>query len=161
MNSFLKTLIDAAGVHDPAWSVRVTPTGLAILLLFAVIAWRLLYKDQYSVAAQRLREGHLDEMEDDDSINGIVSNTKVVRLAVAHMRTELGLLSDTPANRLVASDVARRFLKERGLRPTHISQHFTVCVEVYFMRSSNDEWLRKVRESTYARQWRRLGGSTL
>lgn len=146
---------------DPAIGVRVTPTGVAILLLFAGIVWLISRDDYYSRIAKQFRSEYLDQVEDDDSFGVVVSSTRIARLAVAHARTELGLLTDNPANRLVVSDVVRRYLKERGLRPTHISQHFPVCVEVYFMRSSHDEFVRKVRDSTFARRVRRRGGETL
>lgn len=105
---------------------------------------------------------YLEGSDGEETIEEAKNNpVRIARLTVAFLRAEHGLLRDNVANRMVISTAARRYMKERGMRPTHISQFFQVAVDAYMMDSVNDEWLRKVRSSRRGRQLRRLGGEAL
>lgn len=139
-------------------------TRSAAVLVFIAAAWYMYQQyDPYGNAADWMRTQYLDTPPDhedwEEGIGGSVAH--IVRLTVAHLRTEHGLLSDSAANRLVISHATRRYMKEHGLRPSHISTHFPIAVEVYMMRSSADEQLDKIRESHRGRRLRRLGAKTL
>jgi len=102
------------------------------------------------------------EIPDDEPDPGPgVARCKIIRHCIAHLRTELGLLSHTPANIKVVSDMSRKYLKERGLRPTHISRLFPEATELYFLASPEDRELQAARNSRYARTWRRGAGEAL
>jgi len=97
-------------------------------------------------------------MEDDDAVDPkTIGKQRITRLAVAHARTQLGLLSDTEANRRVVSETVRKFMREHGMRPTHISAWFSQAVEVYFLMSVDDRELSELRDTKFFRAWRRPG----
>jgi len=132
-----------------------------IVFLIVALIWFICRDDSWSVAADRMRNDYLEVDEMDDGISPNDSGIRIVRLTVAHLRAELGLLTDNTANRLVVSHAARRFMKEHGLRPTHVAKYFTFAIEAYMMRSVSDEWLDNVRESRRGRQLRRLGAKSM
>jgi hypothetical protein len=59
---------------------------------------------------------------------------KVVSIAKA----EFGYLNRTQANRLMVRKFMRDFMRERGMRPTHIAQHLDVSVACFFIPSDQD-----------------------
>jgi hypothetical protein len=133
----------------------------AVVVLW--VCWKLWGgRDFWSAEVERLRTETLDfvECEDEDHTPLDKSHSgRIIRLAVAHMRTELGLLNDTTANRMVASEVVRKYMKNHGMRPSHISYQFPTAVEAYFLRSSRDEQLRMMRQSAAYRRYQRTGGA--
>ncbi len=118
--------------------------------------------DKFELLARRLHLSAYSEIADDEPDPGPTTRTPaIIRHCIAHLRTELGLLSHSPANVKVVSDVARRYLKDRGLRPSHISRLFPEAVEMYFLASPEDRELLGARNSRYARAWRRGAGEAL
>lgn len=59
---------------------------------------------------------------------------KVVSIAKA----EFGYLQRTEANRLMVRKFMRDFMRERGMRPTHVAQHLDVSVACFFIPSDQD-----------------------
>jgi hypothetical protein len=105
-----------------------------------------------------MRVDGLDAIDIDDDLPVEQSSpSRIIRLGLAHARTELGLLNDTAANRMVVSDCVRKYMKNVGMRPTHISMQFPTVVELYFLRSSRDEELRLMRRSAGYQRYRRTG----
>jgi hypothetical protein len=70
---------------------------------------------------------------------------------------EMGCLVDNRANRMVVSDVVRRFMKNHGVRPSHIASQFPVAVEMYFLVSPVDIHMDQIRKSSFASKHRRTG----
>jgi len=129
---------------------------VAALVVIAATTWWYLRRDVYSESAEWWRQTVLDYEENDPDAPLETGNRSQITIrAVAHARTELGLLGDSLANRLVVSDVVRKFMKNHGMRPTHISAMFQLAVEVYFLRSTGDEELRLMRNSRGYQKYRR------
>jgi len=132
--------------------------GFSILVVVVAI---LIYRwwgqrDIYSTAAEWWRVATLDVDDDEDTTPlPQAGRLRVVRAAVSHARTELGLLGDTAANRMVVSSIVRKFMKEHGMRPSHISSQFQLAVDMYFLRSTGDEELRLIRNSRGYQKYRR------
>lgn len=57
---------------------------------------------------------------------------------VAIAKAEFGHLQRTEANRLMVRKFMRDFMRERGMRPTHIAQHLDVSVACFFIPSDQD-----------------------
>jgi len=137
--------------------------GVTITLVVAVMVW--LYRwfnDPYSQTAAYWRTTLLDQYPDDDedvAANAVSNQPRFIRMTIAHMRTELGLLADNAANRMVASKVARDYMKNHGVRPSHISQQFPLAVQFYFIRSSQDELLVRVGQSRGYKKYQRLANT--
>nr|UUW21097.1 MAG: p33 protein [Sanya tombus-like virus 4] len=83
----------------------------------------------------------------------------IVAEAVAHCHAIVGALGDNKANRLVVSDVVRRFMREHGMRPTHILERYPMAVEAYFMASPSEMMASKARRSKFKRHMSRPAGS--
>jgi len=98
-------------------------------------------------------------VDDSDENADVAKSTpsRIIRIAVDYVRCEFGLMSDSKANRLVVSDVVRKFLKTRGLRPSHIARQFPLIVEAYFLNSPDDLLLVEMRKTTFVREHRRGG----
>ena len=131
-------------------------TGIITVLVVSAVIWKLLQTtDPYSSVVAHWRFNALDVIDEDDTPVDGKDVTRLVRIAVAHARVELGLLSNTPANVMVVSDVIRKFMKNHGLRPTHISAHFPTAVRVYFLRSSMDDELHNMCRSAAYQKYAR------
>lgn len=111
--------------------------------------------------AKRLHKECLgDQLYENDEFPDVAvidrtTGTRIARMAVAHARTELGLLSPSAANRKVVSDVVRKYMKNHNMRPSHISKYFMIAVELYFFASKEDKALERMRKTTYASKWLR------
>lgn len=57
---------------------------------------------------------------------------------VAIAKAEFGYLQRTKANKAMVRKFMRDFMRERGIRPTHIAQHVDVCVACFFIPSQQD-----------------------
>ncbi len=140
-----------------------TLAAIAATIVVSWVCWWLWgAQDYWSSVVERLRVQSLDLVEEEDEESVPLNKSdpnRITRMAVAHMRTELGLLNDTQANRMVASEVVRKYMKNHGMRPSHIAHQFPTAVEVYFLRSSRDEELRMMRRSAGYRKYQRTGGS--
>lgn len=101
---------------------------------------------------------HVDrDDEDDDCVVSTSGSSRITRITVDYVRCEVGLLSDTKANRIVVSELVRKFLKNRGVRPSHISRLFLTIVEAYFLMSPDDLLVIEMRRTSFAGKWRRGG----
>lgn len=126
------------------------------MVVLAVVVWWLRRGDIYSQSVEWWRVTTLDYEDDDDQTPlPQAGRQRIVRAAVAYARAELGLLGDTGANRMVVSNVIRKFMKEHGMRPSHISHSFMLAVDMYFLRSTGDEELRLMRRSAGYQKYRR------
>lgn len=142
------------------FNVLVGIAGVCI----SVVAYRL-YFNASSLNDERLAqwlhiECHSDRLIEDDEFPDLAvvdrfTGTRIARMAVAHARTELGLLTPSGANRKVVSDVVRKYMKNRNMRPSHISKYFMTAVELYFFASEDDKSLERVRKTKYASEWLR------
>jgi hypothetical protein len=104
------------------------------------------------------RDAHGDSVSDDDEDVAKATPSRLIRITVDHVRCEVGLLDDNKANRIVVGDVVRKFMKNRGVRPSHISRQYPYAVEGYFLHSAEDLLLSEARRSSFATRWRRSGG---
>jgi hypothetical protein len=57
---------------------------------------------------------------------------------VAIAKAEFGYLQRTESNRKMVRKFMRDFMRERGMRPTHIAQHLDVSVACFFIPSEQD-----------------------
>jgi hypothetical protein len=71
---------------------------------------------------------------------------------VATMRAELGCLSNTPANRMVASDRARKIMSNRNWRNIDISRHFPTAIALYFTHSPEDLEIKELSSTRFLAQ---------
>jgi hypothetical protein len=140
-------------------SVVLVISGLVFVSLLTWWLWPR--EDTWSRVVRYWRDEYLDQYSDAEDPGQLpnLGQSAIVRLAVAHLRTELGCLTDSSANRMVVSDVVRRFMKNHGMRPTHISYYFAICVDVYSLQSTADEQLTLIRKSAAYRKLRRTGGT--
>lgn len=109
--------------------------------------------------AEQLRVSALDTVDESDDPLVATNTTRIIHLAVAHARSELGLLTYSAANVLVVSDTIRKFLRGHGLRPSHISMHFNTAVKVYFLRSTYDQELELMSNSRMYKKYLRTNRS--
>jgi len=139
-------------------------SSVLTVLVLAVILVRLLrwWFSRNTLAEATIRwaweQAHV-VVDDADETADVAKSTpsRILRIAVDYIRSEFGLMADTKANRLVVSDVVRKFLKTRGLRPSHISRQFPLIVEAYFLNSLDDLLLIEMRNTAFVRQHKRGG----
>lgn len=62
-----------------------------------------------------------------------------------------GKLSDSPANRLMISDTIRKFLKDSGVRPTHILQITPIVIELCFIPTKPELLAAEIQASSTKR----------
>jgi hypothetical protein len=76
--------------------------------------------------------------EDSSFSQGQVNPTrfraKVVRIA----KGEFGLLQRTKANQLMVQKFMRDYMRDHGVRPTHIGLHLPYCVHIFFVPSRQE-----------------------
>lgn len=112
--------------------------------------------DPLETKAFHYRHSYLEKETDEKDIDFAQgSRSKIVRATICHLRTEIGLISDTKANRLIVSDRARAYMKTKGMRPTHISKFFQHAVDFYFLMTEDDRELMLVRKTREVARWRR------
>lgn len=69
---------------------------------------------------------------------------------VAIAKAEFGYLQRTEANRLMVRKFMRDFMRDRGMRPTHIAHHLDVSVACFFIPSDQDLLAHQVGASREA-----------
>jgi hypothetical protein len=139
-------------------ALQFTPVHLLYPLGFLLILWWFWPQADQTLErfATDLHSGTFEyEDEDDDLQVQTPQMPRIVRLTVAHLRSELGCLSDNAANRKVVSHAARKFMADRGMRPTHISRFFNYAILAYFMDSKDDRLCAEVASTKYYRLWKR------
>jgi len=116
-----------------------------------------------NLMAAVLMSGMEDEDEEEDL--GVESGTergrtRCVRLAVAHVRANLGgLPRRTEANRLVVGRLVSAFLTERGVRPTHQLRIAPIAVAASFIPTDTDIVARQIDASVSAASRRLMEGA--
>lgn len=75
---------------------------------------------------------------------------RIARAAAMEVKAKVGLLKDTEANNLVAGRIIRDYLKERGLRPSHIAQIAPIATVLALMPMRADVEARKMRATAQA-----------
>jgi len=134
-----------------------------MIVLTVVLAARLLNPWNYEVErrVQKLwKQAYCEQDSDDDeaSLAGL-RPSRITRIAVAFLRSELGGLTDTTANRIVVSDKLRKFMLDRNMRRSDISRVFPQVVEMYFIKSPEDISAMEMRRSAFARKYGRRGAN--
>jgi hypothetical protein len=72
--------------------------------------------------------------------------------AINHARTKVGEMRDTTVNRLVASEVIRKFMSETlGMRPSHVARFAPVAIEMYFVPSESRVMAGRIRRTQAVR----------
>lgn len=147
----------------------VTPQMVGVLITLSLIAtgvvstlvvlWFIGYFSNDEKTIKELRYATVEFDEPDDHFDGFSDATRITRIALSHLKTELGALTDTAANRMVVSDRCRKFLLERGLRPTHIARVYLLVVEMFFYKTQQEVDFERYRKTVYSRKWRRTGSS--
>lgn len=121
------------------------PRVVMASLLIAAVAY-ILYtrEDKYGrqvIFWRRNLLGYLDEAPAYSKYSTIIWET------VHHLRATKGLVLDNNANRLVMSDLARAYMRSMDVRKIDISSLHQEAVDVYFLKSIQDEYLEKVRRT--------------
>jgi hypothetical protein len=102
---------------------------------------------------------HQTEDDDDDGADlAKCSKSRLIRISVDQARCDVGILSDNKANRIVVGEVIRKFMKNRGVRPSHISRQYPLAVEAYFLNSETDAIVAGIRDTAHYQMWGRRGG---
>nr|QDH88045.1 MAG: hypothetical protein H1BulkLitter533063_000001 [Riboviria sp.] len=84
-----------------------------------------------------------------------------VAAMVAQIKNEMGCPTRTPANLLVVRKKAHDIMKERGLRPSHMSLYMETVVGLVFVPSANEIIYERMHHSMEWRRRRRLFESTI
>jgi hypothetical protein len=63
-------------------------------------------------------------------------------------RAKFGLLTDSAANRLVLGDWLRKALLEEGVRPTHVSLHVPILIELCLIPTDSDIYATEIRRTS-------------
>lgn len=65
-----------------------------------------------------------------------------------HVKSQMGPVKRTEANRLVAARIARDYLKDRGVRPTHMNQIIPIALALVFTPTEADILEQQLMGST-------------
>jgi len=84
-----------------------------------------------------------------------------VAAMVAQIKNEMGCPVRSPANLLVVRKKANDIMKERGLRPSHMSGLINTVVGLVFVPSANEVIYERMHHSMEWRRRRRLFESTM
>jgi hypothetical protein len=142
--------------HFELFSVGVDFTGstrhiVAITVLLLVI---VLYqqwsscRDQLRMEAESLVSQFTNEVEELEVESPACIHaahaaknrlyTPVCVLAVQEARTIYGVVNDNRANRLVVSKFIRDWMRERGMRPSHIVKYSVIAIELFFVPTPSE-----------------------
>lgn len=149
----------------------IAPTGPLVGVVLVVILVGIGFTFLYSwffrsnskseeLARQLWVWAHQTVDGDDDGVDlAKCSMSRLIRISVDQARCDVGLLSDNKANRIVVGEVIRKFMKNRGVRPSHISRQYPLAVEAYFLNSETDALVAGIRDTTLYQMWGRRGGN--
>jgi hypothetical protein len=73
-----------------------------------------------------------------DDCRSKVILSPVVYRAAAVAKAKLGLLEDTRANRLIVDSEIRKWMRDLGMRPTHIVRYAPLAVEVTLIATDEE-----------------------
>lgn len=77
--------------------------------------------------------------------------TKMVMRAANHAVQKHGLVQDSDANRLMLSDTIRKYMREAGMRPSHIRATYGLSVELALTPTKDEVFSAAVRKSRAVR----------
>lgn len=99
-------------------------------------------------AAQQMIKA-LDDPEEDDQVllDAPVLCTNQIK-AINHVRSIIGNVRDTSANRLLVSELVRKtMVEELKMRPSHVARFAPVAEEMYFVPSEAEVFASRIRKS--------------
>lgn len=82
-----------------------------------------------------------------DNMGSVKCRHRAARLAAAHVRSKIGLPKRSEANDLVVARLARDFLVERGVRPTHIQRIAPIALEFVYIPNDDDIFAAQLRQT--------------
>lgn len=144
--NFLTSLVGMAPTISPWW----------VVIAF-IIYWILPHRVMGTVPAsvQRLAGQLVESMEPEDGeeekeLDGStkVGRQRCAKMAAAYVRSKVGLMKRTEANRQVAGRLIRDHLQERGVRPTHIMAIAPIAEVLCFVPTEADITAAQLLAST-------------
>jgi hypothetical protein len=73
-------------------------------------------------------------------------------IAVQEARCRLGICNDNKANRLMIGKFIRDWMRERGMRPSHIAKYSVIALECYFVPTEAEVFAAEIRSAAQARR---------
>lgn len=84
-------------------------------------------------------DGDFSREEEDDAFYRVdMKRSRFQARVVCIAKAEFGLLPRSQANKLMVRKYLRDYMREHGMRSTHIAQHLDVCVALVFIPSEQD-----------------------
>jgi hypothetical protein len=90
-------------------------------------------------------EDEKDGVEADNKEKKKFNHKHCINRAIAVVRSQIGVVRENSANRLVVGRKIRDAMQEMEMRPTHISRFAGMAVELYFVPTDDDLFARQIR----------------
>jgi len=78
---------------------------------------------------------------------------KCERMAIEHVKSKIGFIRETEANRLVVGRLVRDYMNAMGMRPSHICRHAPMAVELYFVPTDVEIAAAEIRRTRTKAQY--------
>lgn len=139
----------------PANSYTVAAAGLTLV---GLVAWHLRPRGrQYCVrdpgGASAAVQGYRYGSDDDGDVavpTCATGRMRCARQCAWYVKSKVGLPKRTEANREMVSRLARDWLRDRGLRPSHICRVAPIATALVFVPSADDVDARQIDACTAA-----------
>jgi hypothetical protein len=117
------------------------------IVIFCLVAWWYRLSRFIPMSVERhvvnvmanIDDGDFSEEEKDETFyDPKMKRGRFQARLVCVAKAEFGLLPRSQANKLMVRKFLRDYMRERGMRPTHIVQHLDVSVALVFIPSEQD-----------------------